>query len=144
MLRTTLLHRKLKQTQWRQLLPGLVFALNTSESKAIKCVLYNVVFGRNAILPQDVLFDHNEHTRLAGATTPANYSEVATLLDSNLAPMVLMNLSLNCLDNIPDEFERKDNCQDKFRGLPLTMSLKFFIERGKCWKLILIPPVYLS
>ena len=24
---------------------------------------------------------------------------------------------LNCLDNIPDEFERKDNCQNRFRGL---------------------------
>ena len=33
MLRAVLLHRKMRQTQWRQLLPGLVFALNTSESK---------------------------------------------------------------------------------------------------------------
>ena len=69
MLRAVLLHRKMRQTQWRQLLPGLVFALNMSESKAIKCVPYNVVFGGNAILPQDVLFDHNEHTRLADVTT---------------------------------------------------------------------------
>ena len=39
-----------------------------------------------------------------------------------------------------DEFERKDNCQDRFRGLPLTMRLNFFIGRGKNWKLVLIPP----
>ena len=36
MLWAVILHRKMRQNQWRQLLPGLVFALNTSESKAIK------------------------------------------------------------------------------------------------------------
>ena len=40
-----LLHRKLDQVKWHQLLPELVFALNCSESSAIKCVPY-VVFGR--------------------------------------------------------------------------------------------------
>ena len=38
MLRALLLHRKLQQSQWHSLLPSLVFALNTSESKATKCI----------------------------------------------------------------------------------------------------------
>ena len=60
MLRAVLLHRKLQQSQWRSLLPSLVFALNTSESKATKCVPYNVVFGRSAVLPQDISFHHDK------------------------------------------------------------------------------------
>ena len=39
-----LLHRHLPQTKWRPILPGVVFALNASESKVIRCVPYNVVF----------------------------------------------------------------------------------------------------
>ena len=37
----------------------LVFALKASESKAIRCVLYNVVFRRSAILSQDIAFDNS-------------------------------------------------------------------------------------
>ena len=58
MLRAVILHRRLPQTSWRQLLPSLVFALNTSLSKANNCIPYNVVFGRSAILPQGVVFGH--------------------------------------------------------------------------------------
>ena len=56
MLRAALLHRRLAQTQWRKILPRLVFALNTSISKPTNCVPYNVVFGRTATLPQDIVF----------------------------------------------------------------------------------------
>ena len=58
MLRAVILHRHLPQTSWRQLLPSLIFALNTSLSKATNCIPYNVVFGRSAFLPQDVAFGH--------------------------------------------------------------------------------------
>ena len=59
LLRAVLLHRR-QQSKWLSTLPGLVFALNASESKATRCVPYNVVFGRSAILPQDVVFDNSE------------------------------------------------------------------------------------
>ena len=52
MLREVLLHRHLAQTQWRKILPSLVFALNTSISNAAKCV----PFGRTALLPQNIVF----------------------------------------------------------------------------------------
>ena len=57
------------------LIPGAVFALNTSESKAIKCIPYNVVFGRPAVLPQDVLVGVSEKIQLRNATTAAQYAE---------------------------------------------------------------------
>ena len=59
LLRAVLLHRRLQQGKWRSILPGLVFALNASESKATPCVPYNVVFGRSDILPQDIAFDNS-------------------------------------------------------------------------------------
>ena len=43
LLRAVLLHRRLQRSKWRSILPGLVFALNASESKATRCVPYNVV-----------------------------------------------------------------------------------------------------
>ena len=54
-LRSVLLHRKLDQAKWRQIIPELLFALNCSENLATKCNPYNVVFCRQAILPLDVL-----------------------------------------------------------------------------------------
>lgn len=63
LLRAVLLHRRLAQSQWRSILPGLVFALNASESKATHCVPYNVVFGRSAILPQDIAFEYSAPDR---------------------------------------------------------------------------------
>ena len=56
MLRAALLHRRLAQVQWRNILPPLVFALNTSISQAAHCVPYNVAFGQTTTLPQDIVF----------------------------------------------------------------------------------------
>ena len=56
MLRAVLLHQRLDQSKWRSILFNLVFALNTTVSKATKCIPYEVVFGRTAVLPQDILF----------------------------------------------------------------------------------------
>ncbi len=56
MLPAVLLYGRLPQSQRGKLLPSLVFALNTSLSKATQCVPYNVVFERAATLPQDIVF----------------------------------------------------------------------------------------
>ena len=56
MLRTLLLDQKLGQEKWRKVLQSLVFVHNSSFSNAIKCVPFNVVFGRTAVLPQDIIF----------------------------------------------------------------------------------------
>ena len=56
MLRSVLLHQRLEQSKWHSILFKIVFALNTTVSKATKCIPYEVVFGCPAILPQDILF----------------------------------------------------------------------------------------
>ena len=73
-LRSVLLDKNIAQKNWRQLLPGVVFALNTSESKAVKCIPYNVVFGRPPVLLQDVLLGVSEKFQPCNATTAAQYA----------------------------------------------------------------------
>ena len=58
-LRTTLSAEQTAQKNWRKYLQAVVFALNTSVSKATNCVPFKVIFGRNAILPEDVFLGVN-------------------------------------------------------------------------------------
>ena len=74
-LRSVLLDKNITPKNWRQLLPGVVFALNTSESKAIKCIPYIVVFGRRAVFPQDALLGVSEKFQLRNATTAVQYAD---------------------------------------------------------------------
>ena len=53
-LRTIILEYKLPRSKWWSLLPEATFALNTKLSASTKCVPFNVVFGRNPTLPEDV------------------------------------------------------------------------------------------
>ena len=55
--RTLLQDEELSQTSWRQLLKEITFALNTSVSTATKWTPYQVLYGKNAVLPIDVLID---------------------------------------------------------------------------------------
>ena len=57
MLRSVLLYRRLSQSRRREILPQLLFALNASESKVTRCTPFEVVYGRPAVLPQDIIFD---------------------------------------------------------------------------------------
>lgn len=98
MLRALLLHQKLGQEKWRKVLQSLVFALNSSFSKAIKCVPFNVVFGRTAVLPQDIIFqsslqDHNdpisanEHERSVSKLLQTTFEHVIDALKLNQKTM---------------------------------------------------------
>ncbi len=51
-----------------------IFALNSSESKATQCIPFDVVFGRSAVLPQDVLFDvqHSDEKHSSSVTDYKN------------------------------------------------------------------------
>ena len=65
MLCAVLLHRHLEQSKWCSILYNLVFASNTTFTKATKCIPFEVGFGRTAVLPQDILLgnarDRFEH-----------------------------------------------------------------------------------
>ena len=77
LIRAVLLHRQLPQTKWRPILPALLFALNASPSKATKCVPYNVVFGRNAVLPEDIIFK-NQMPDQYDNMTPGEYEHATS------------------------------------------------------------------
>ena len=74
-LRSILLDRNIAQKQWKKLLPEVVFSLNVTESKSIKSIPYEVVFGRSALLPQDILFGLDERVQLRNQSTAAQYAE---------------------------------------------------------------------
>ena len=71
---SALLHRNMSRTKWPKLLPELIFALNTSESKAMKYP-YKVVFGRYPVLPIDVKFDVRGMNQLSDLVSLKEYSD---------------------------------------------------------------------
>ena len=94
MLRAVLLDRQLGQDKRRKILPELVFAQNCSESSAIKCVSYNVVFGRTPTLPLDVIFGLKSATKL-DCVTPREYSEEISPHLKNVFDHVVKYLKLS-------------------------------------------------
>ena len=93
-LRSVLLHRRIPQTQWRQIQHQLVFALNTTTSKATNCMPYNVIFGRSATLPQDVVFQEGHHARF-DPTSPSDYQKVLCVTINDIYSHVIENLELS-------------------------------------------------
>ena len=94
-LRTVLLHRNMHQNKWRQVLPELVFALNCSESSAIKCVPYNVVFGRDPVLPLDLDFGTKRRVPGESVSTPSQYLEEVESVLQSVFDHVITHLKLS-------------------------------------------------
>ena len=94
-LRAALLHRNLNQTKWRKLLPELVFALNCSESKAINCIPYKVVFGRVPILPIDIRFGIDKEARIDDIITASEYFEERSFVLQDMFDTVIQELKLS-------------------------------------------------
>jgi len=122
-LRTVLLNRKMQQTQWRKLLPELIFALNASESKSTQCIPFNVVFGRTAVLPSDIIFQNNidEHDQLSAA----EYESKTTSLLQDVFSQVIQRLHLN-----QQRMQRQYNVQLRFinykRGDKVWLKIKHY------------------
>ena len=95
MLRAALLDQRLPQHRWRKLLPELVFALNCSESAAIKCVPYNVVFGRSAVLPADIFLNNTIVSAQKDAISPKDYAEEAHDVMKRTWGVVIKHLRLS-------------------------------------------------
>ena len=92
MMRTLLQDKKLPQTSWRQLLKEITFALNTSVSTATKRTPYQVLYGKNAVLPIDVLMDTpSRHNPTDLSTVSAYTSELNDRL-ANIYDVVRNNL----------------------------------------------------
>ena len=95
MLRSVLHHRGIPQNKWRQVLPELVFALNCSESSAIKCVPYKVVFGRDPVLPLDIDFNTKCPAPGEDVSTPNQYLEDVDSVLQSVSDHVIVHLNLS-------------------------------------------------
>ena len=73
----------------------MVFASNTSESKAIKCTPYKVVFGRDPVLPIDVRFDMGEKKQLYDAVSAKEYSDERQVTMQEMYDTVIEQLKLS-------------------------------------------------
>ena len=74
-LRTHLCANKLPQITWRTVLKELIFVLNTSISCSTKCVPYHVVYGREAILPEDVKLGTSKQQSGHDIVSPSDFAE---------------------------------------------------------------------
>ena len=125
MLRTVLLQRKLNQSKWVSLLPELVFALNTSESKATKCIPFNVVFGRDARLPIDVLFDHDRLDCPRDINTAAEYAEDRNFALKDVYDTVITNLQLS-KEKMQAQYNKNIRFIDHKAGDKVWLKVKYY------------------
>ena len=123
-LRAVLLHRKLQQSKWRSLLPSLVFALNTSESKATGCIPYNVVFGRSAVLPQDVLFQQGNVDNY-DLVSPKEYEKDTTSLLRDIFDHVITKLEIS-KEKMQRQYNTKLRFIDYGRGQKVWLKVKHY------------------
>ena len=90
---TLLLEHKLPQNLWTELLPSIIFALNTSESSATKCAPYQVIFGREPTFPTDILMD--TLVPQISARSPAEYVKDLRLQMRDIIQRVNENLGIS-------------------------------------------------
>ena len=143
-LRSVLLHRSLNQTKWRKLLPELVFALNTSESKAIRCVPYKVVFARDAILPIDVHFNVGNKGQLTDVITPKEYSDERQSTIQDMYEHVIEHLNLSKESMIRQynknirlyDYKKGDNVWLKVKHYKTGENRKLAPRRGGPWLIV--------
>ena len=123
-LRSILLARNLPQHKWRALLPEIAFALNTSISKATKHIPYNIVFGRSARLPIDVLFNDNA-SPIADPTTPTDYAQERYLILRDTFNSVTSKLHLNQLQ-MQAQYNKHIHFHDYKEGEKVWLKVKFY------------------
>ena len=124
MLRAVLLHRRMPQTKWRSVLPELVFALNASESKATHCVPFDVVFGRHAVLPQDIMFDLDRPDQYDQISVGEYQSEVSSVLKDVFA-QVVKTLQLN-KQKMQQQYNRNLRFIDYAVGQKVWLKVKHY------------------
>ena len=124
-LRSVLLHRNMNQSKWRKLLPELVFALNTSESKAIKCIPYKVVFARQPVLPIDVRFDVGEKSQLADVVSAKEYSDEHQFSIQDMYDAVISQLKLSKLAMM-QQYNKKLRFNDYGEGDKVWLKVKYY------------------
>ena len=124
MLRSALLHRSLNQSKWSTILPELIFALNTSVSKAINHVPFDIVFGRSARLPIDVLFATADHTPM-DSNTPTEYANDRNQTIKTAYDVVIDNLQLS-RSNMQKQYNKNIRFNDFPQGAKVWLKVKYY------------------
>ena len=125
MLRSVLHHRGLPQNKWRQVLPELVFALNCSESSAIKCVPYKVVFGRDPVLPLDIDFNTKCPVPGDNVSTPNQYLEDVDSVLQSVFDHVIVHLNLSKV-KMQKQYNRNLVFTDYKAGDKVWLKVKYY------------------
>ena len=101
-----------------------MFALNASESKAIRCVPYNVVFGRSAILPQDIAFDNSIPTRYDDML-PAEFEYVTSSTLTDIFSHVIEALKIS-KKTMQRQYNQKLRFIDYSEGQEVWLKVKHY------------------
>jgi hypothetical protein len=115
----------MEQNKWRQVLPELVFALNCSESTAIKCVPYNVVFGRIPVLPMDIDFGTKRPAAGENVITPAEYLNEVDGVLNDVFNQVVEHLKLSKV-KMQKQYNKNLNFRDYAEGEKVWLKVKFY------------------
>ena len=132
-LRSALLDRQLKQTKWRRLLPELVFALNCSHSNAIQAVPYEVVFGRKAILPIDLLLNTSNSTMPNDSLKPDSYAEELNMKLKHMFDQVIVKLNIS-KERMKKEYDKNIRVYNYDVGSKVWLKIKHY-KSGETRKL---------
>ena len=124
-LRAALLHRNLGQTKWRRLLQELVFALNCSESKAINCIPYKVVFGRVPILPIDIRFGIDKEAVVDDVITASQYFEEGSVVLQDMFDTVIQELNLS-KEKMMRQYNKNLRVIDYKNGEKVWLKVKYY------------------
>ena len=137
-LRSILLHCGLSQSTWCKILPEVVFAFNTSLSKATQCVLYNIVFSRSVILPQDIAFESlHQHPDQYGQRFLKEYEEeTSSLLREIYSLQVITTLALS-KEKMQQHYNKNIRYIDYAIGQKVWLKVKHY-KTGKIGNLHLV------
>ena len=125
MMRSVLIDRKTKQTKWRQLLPELIFALNCSESKAIQAVPFEIVYGRKATLPIDILFNNDDGFPQNDIVSPSSYAEELNLKMKIVFDHVIEKLNIS-KEKMKKQYDKKVNLNHYNEGDKVWLKIKYY------------------
>ena len=115
----------MNQSKWRKLLPELVFALNTSESKAIKCVPYKVVFARDPVLPIDVRFDVGEKSQQLDVISAKEFSDERQSVIQDMYDAVISQLKLS-KEAMMKQYNKKVKFNNYAEGDKVWLKVKYY------------------
>ena len=91
--RTALIEFQLPQIMWKDILPSIVFALNTSVNASTKCAPYTVIYGRQPRLPIDILLDVD--VKQMSAPNPTEYLKDMKIQIRDILSHVSKNLNIS-------------------------------------------------